>query len=91
MQEIERVIGAESIENGMRFWKWRLGESLLFVNVGVQDFVVFLPKFEGQIEEFTIVTKEWSPAMLEHYNFSDIGMHTMEEDVKVDIFGCAKV
>jgi hypothetical protein len=33
----------------------------------VKDFVVLLQKEAGEEEEDTIVTKEWSPVMLEHY------------------------
>lgn len=89
MLQIAKVLfGGESIENGLRYWTWRIMESVNFVNGStVQDFVVWLPKFHGGlVGEFTMVTKEWSPAMLEHYKFSGSGVDTVDE-VKVDIFG----
>ena len=42
-----------------------------------------LPKIAGGEQgEYTMVTKEWSPAMLEHYEYSNVGIDTKP---KVDI------
>jgi hypothetical protein len=41
-----------------------------------------LQKEAGEEGEYTIVTKEWSPAMLEHYDYLSVGINTqpkMEE------------
>jgi hypothetical protein len=34
--------------------------------------------------EYTMVTKEWSPAMLEHYEYSKVGMEIIKEE---QVFG----
>jgi hypothetical protein len=34
-----------------------------------KDFIVLLQKETGEEGEYTIVTKEWLPAMLEHYDY----------------------
>jgi hypothetical protein len=39
---------------------------------------------------YTIVTKEWSPAMLEHYEYSNIGIEVNKKKViQVDALGMA--
>jgi hypothetical protein len=48
----------------------------------IKNFVVLLQKKAGEEGEYTVVTKEWSPAMLEHYDYSSVGINTtpkMEE------------
>jgi hypothetical protein len=48
----------------------------------IEDFVVLLQKEAGEEGEYTIVTKEWLPAMLGHYDYLSIGIDTkpkMEE------------
>jgi hypothetical protein len=57
------------IHNGMRYWKWELTDIFIsFHGWEENDFIVQLPKIgENLFGEYTMVTKEWSPAMLEHY------------------------
>ena len=50
----------------------------------IKDFAVLLPKIHGgDVEEvrsqYTMVTREWSPAMLEHYDYSSVGIATKKE------------
>jgi hypothetical protein len=48
----------------------------------IKDFVVLLQKEAGEEGEYIVVIKEWSPAMLEHYDYSSVGIDTkpkMEE------------
>ena len=81
--EFMEVIKCEdclSVHNGMRYWRWVMGDRLLSFNqLHVKDFVVLLPNgthFDG---EYTKVTKEWSPAMLEHYEYPSVGMERVTE------------
>jgi hypothetical protein len=78
---IERIEEEQTIHHGMRYWKWRsAGKELDFEAWRVKDFCVLLPKIGRDFEnEYTIVTKEWSPIMLEHYEYSKIGIVKPEE------------
>jgi hypothetical protein len=75
-----RMPEGSSVHNGMKYWKWKPVETHLEFNQWEEDdFVVWLPKIGLDLKgEYTIVTKEWSPAMLEHYEFSKIGVETMK-------------
>jgi hypothetical protein len=74
--------------HGIRYWKWVLlpGENLLH-DLTIIDYVVLLPKsvLDNDVipGEYTMVTKEWSPAMLDNYEYSLVGM-----DQKVSISVC---
>jgi hypothetical protein len=71
-----------TVGNGLRYWKWTWSTSVMELGeCDIKDFVVLLQKEAGE-GEYTIVTKEWSPAMLEHYDYSSVGIDTkpkMEE------------
>jgi hypothetical protein len=65
--------------HGIRYWKWAVSDSeKLLSKLTITNFVVFLPKADvlGQTVqlEFTMVTKEWLLAMLDHYKLSELGM-----------------
>jgi hypothetical protein len=65
--------------HGIRYWKWAVSDSEeLLSKLTITDFVVLLPKADvaGQTVhlELTMVTKEWSLAMLDHYELSELGM-----------------
>jgi hypothetical protein len=45
-------------------------------NCEIKDFVVLLQRDTGEEGEYTIVTKEWSLAMLEHFDYSSVGIDT---------------
>jgi hypothetical protein len=76
--ELERKEEEMSVQDGMRFWKWIRSERVKsYEDLIIKDFVVLLPKRgEEFVGEFTMVSKEWSPAMLEHYNYSTVGVET---------------
>ena len=73
----------QSIHHGMRYWTWTLTDTLLeFDDWEVRDFAVLLPKagtLGGGEEGYTVITKEWSPAMLEDYEYSSVGIETKTE------------
>jgi hypothetical protein len=65
--------------HGIRYFKWAVSDSEeLLSKLTITNFVVLLPKADvaGQTVqlEFTMVTKEWSPAMLDHYELSELSM-----------------
>lgn len=64
--------------HGLRYWKWLLsgGRDLTMDEWGIKDFCVLLPKriLGAEVGDYTIVTKEWSPMMLEHYEYSKVGL-----------------
>ena len=73
----------ESIFRGLRYWGCILcSEKILSMDAWeIKDFAVLLPKKSRAIaREYTIVSKEWSPSMLEHYGYSMVGM-----DVKANV------
>jgi hypothetical protein len=73
----------QPIHNGMRYWDWTITDTVLqFDDWEVRDFAVLLPKagmLGGGEEGYTVVTKEWSPAMLEDYEYSSVGIETKHE------------
>ena len=76
--KLEREDENVSVQDGMRFWKWvRSNTVKSFDDLEIKDFVVLLPKRGEESDgEYTMVSKEWSPAMLEHYNYSTVGVDT---------------
>ena len=77
-----------SVCHGLRYWKWSLSDIVVeFDDWELKDFVVLLQKDRGEEGEYTMVSKEWSPAMLEHYEYSSVGIDTkpkMEEHVVLE-------
>jgi hypothetical protein len=72
--------------HGIRYWKWAVSDSEeLLRKLTKTDFVVLLPKADvaGQTVqlESTMATKEWSPAMLDYSELSELGM-----DVKTRVW-----
>jgi hypothetical protein len=81
--KLERFEEVNSVHHGMRYWKWQLTDTILaFHDWEVKDFAVLLPKIGrvGEKGEYTMVTKEWSPAMLEHYDYSSVGIEEKKPD-----------
>jgi hypothetical protein len=67
MIQLEQHNNTVTAGNGLRYWKWTWSTSVMELGeCDIKDFVVLLQKEAGEVEEYTIVTKEWSPAMLEH-------------------------
>jgi superfamily II DNA helicase RecQ len=83
MINLEQHNNTVTVGNGLRYWKWTWSTSVKELGeCEIKDFVVLLQKEAGEEGEYTIVTKEWSPAMLEHYDYSSVGINTkpkMEE------------
>jgi hypothetical protein len=83
MIHLEQHNNTVTVGNGLRYWKWTWSTSVMELGeCGIKDFVVLLQKEAGEEGEYTVVTKEWSPAMLEHYDYSSVGINTkpkMEE------------
>jgi hypothetical protein len=74
---LDRKLDDFSVYQGLRYWKWELSNMVMdFLDWDIKDFVVLLQKQKGEEGEYTMVTKEWSPAMLEHYEYSRVGMET---------------
>jgi hypothetical protein len=77
MLQLERHDVTLMVRNGLQYWRWRLSEYVMeLANCEIKDFVVLLQRDTGEEWEYTIVTKEWSPAMLEHYDYSSVGIDT---------------
>jgi hypothetical protein len=74
--------------HGIRYWRCEFTQiDKCLDDVTLIDYVVLLPKADVDREmvvlrEFTMVTKEWSPAMLEHFELANTGM-----DAKVRMGG----
>lgn len=71
-----------SVHHGLRYWVWRLTDIVYgFDEWETRDFAVLLPRTDkGEwTTEYTMVTKEWSPAMLDHYEYSKVGIATKKE------------
>jgi hypothetical protein len=83
MMQMEQHNDTVTVGNGLRYWKRTLSTSVMELGeCDVKDFVLLLQKEAGEEGEYTIIAKEWSPAMLEHYDYSGIGINTkpkMEE------------
>jgi hypothetical protein len=68
MIQLERHNNTVKVGNGLGYWKWTWSTSVMELGeCDIKDFVVLLQKEAGEEGENTVVTKEWSPAMLEHY------------------------
>ena len=81
--KLQEKSGYTSVFQGNNYWKWKLTKVTLdFSLLIIQDFVVLLPKNDpsqprkrGEIwGEYTLASKEWSPRMLEHYEYSTVGI-----------------
>lgn len=76
---VERFDHEHSELHGIRYWKWNLTNiDVSFECCTILDFVVLLPK-PGLGEEFisgeyTMITKEWCPAMLDNLDLSNMGI-----------------
>ena len=66
--------------HGVQYWHWEASENIIDLeDVEVKDFMVLLPwiKERGKQEiigEYTMVSKEWMTAMLEHYEYCKLGI-----------------
>jgi hypothetical protein len=72
------------VQNGVKYWKWELLGGVEFEELNIRDYGVLLPKIGGEGIPigggyFTIVTKEWSPMMLEHFEYCQVGMYVKPE------------
>jgi hypothetical protein len=71
-----------------RYWRWEFTQvDKCLDDISLIDYVVLLPKTDVDgdtvvLSEFTMVTKEWLPAMLEHFELANTGM-----EVKVRMGG----
>lgn len=87
LMKIEKEDFGHSIYHGLRYWKWNLlgGRDLDLEEWEIKDFCVLLPKrsIEVMEGEYTMVTKEWSPIMLEHYDYCKVGLD-VEKEVKIE-------
>ena len=81
--QLEEMPGYSSVFQGNNYWKWKLTKAILDLEeLSIIDFVVLLPKNdphtprkEGEIwGEYTLASKEWSPRMLENYDYSTVGI-----------------
>ena len=74
--ELRKLKHSISVHHEMRYWKWETTEEVIsFDHWVARDFVVLLPKIGMEFAgEYTMVSKEWSPAMLEHYEYSKVGI-----------------
>ena len=86
---LQEKSGYTSVFQGNNYWKWKLTKVTLdFSLLVIQDFVVLLPKndpnqprMRGEIwGEYTLASKEWSPRMLEHYEYSTVGIVQLKEE-----------
>jgi hypothetical protein len=87
--KLERLEEGSSIHHGLKYWIWRLTGIMYDMdewNVG--DFAVLLPRTDkgNWTTEYSMVTKEWSPAMLEHYDYSNVGTAMKKEEDPFRIF-----
>jgi hypothetical protein len=77
MIQLEQHNNTVTVGIGLRYWKWTWSTSVMELGeCDIKDFVVLLQKEAGEEGEYTVVTKEWSPAMLEHYDYSSVGINT---------------
>jgi hypothetical protein len=77
--EMRKQENGKSENNGLRYWTWTMSTEVKKYDEEsiIDDFIVWLPKFQGSVAgEYSIVTKEWSPSMLEHYELSSVGIDT---------------
>ena len=79
---VERLDTDYYEKHGMRYWRWSLGQVTFPYNerCKIVDFVVLLPDVNGKyVGQYSIVTKNWSPDMLEKYAFCKVGMYKTEK------------
>jgi hypothetical protein len=80
MLKLLHLDNESTVRHGLRYWVWEISTetTLIFADLETEDYVVLLPKFGGEVlsKEYTMVTKEWSPAMLDHYEYSKAGIET---------------
>ena len=82
--KVEQMEAGCSVYQGMRYSKWQLSQHVTdFSSLEeIVNFVVLLPKNDidnpkkrGQKwGEFSIASKEWSPKMLEYFEYSKLGI-----------------
>ena len=90
--------------HGLKYWKWHLdlqGRELTLEEVTIVDYGVLLPRLAESIMPggvaalegiYTIVTKEWSPALLDHFDYSKVGIIKVQPDLyKVNEYGVANI
>ena len=80
--EVRRVDSVHFEKYGMRYWRWALmPHTYSFTECDIQDFVVLLPHVTSTDGwEYSMVTKNWSPAMLENYAYSLVGISQQKDD-----------
>jgi hypothetical protein len=80
MLKLLHLDNESTVRHALRYWVWEISTetTLIFADLETEDYVVLLPKFGGEVlsKEYTMVTKEWSPAMLDHYKYSKAGIET---------------
>jgi hypothetical protein len=83
--KIEHDVVAIDVVNGLRYWTWRITDvTHKLVDVEIGDFAVILPKTgetDPRNREYTLVSKEWSPDMLAHYEFSNTGTQVAKSEI----------
>ena len=88
LQLVEKP-GYSFVFQGNNYWKWKLTKVILdFEELSFDDFVVLLPRNDptmlrkkGEIwGEYTLATKEWSPRMLDNYDYSTVGILQPKEE-----------
>ena len=82
--KLEQLEAGRSVYQGMRYSKWIISSGVKnFSSLEeIVDFVVLLPKNDPEIpkqrgqkwSEFSFGSKEWSPEMLEHFDYSKVGI-----------------
>jgi hypothetical protein len=81
VRRAEEALGG--VMDRLKYWKWELSKDRVDLDqIAIEDFAVLLPRIDARGEhsggsEYTIVTKEWSPLMLENFAYSRAGI--MEE------------
>jgi hypothetical protein len=75
-----------TVHHGLRYWSWTLApQPVPFESISVVDYGVLLPRLgvvdnvATFVDEFTMVTKEWSPAMFGQFEFSRVEIK--DEDI----------
>jgi hypothetical protein len=90
---------ATIINDGLKYWTWKLKGGACLDDLVIKDYAVLLPKVPVASEAaservYTMVTKEWSPAMFEHFEYSRVGTSSNGEKrmlYEVDQFGIVNV
>lgn len=84
MRLVERMDHIHSEVHGIRYWSWIMTNMEVQLScVTVVDFVVPLPEpgvgKDFVKEQFTMVTKEWDPSMLDNFDYSRVGIERTED------------